>query len=433
MGSLPLAPTREQRRTAHEAARLRLARLRSHDGPSLRRVFEEAAALTARTIEADRVSVWLFVDDRSALRCCALHEHGRCESVQGPTLHRADYPRYFAALEEQRVIVADDAREDEVTSEMVDGYLVPHDIGSMLDAPIYRGGEVIGVLCHERVGPPRRWSQSDIDFVSSVADTVTLQYEGAARHDAEAALQAHRDYASEVQKMEALGRMAAGVAHDFRNILTVVLGHAALVEGNPATPPVLRLEIEQIRAAAERGVELTRELSAFGRAERVEQPAVSRASAVLAEFAEILRSAVGAGHEIAIDAAGDDGRVPVHPARLERVLLNLVLNARDAMPDGGEIRIRIHEKHLADGDGASGPYVVLEVTDRGVGMDEETRDRLFEPFFTTKPATRGSGLGLAIVYGIVDQAGGFLHVDTAPGEGTTMCVYLPRLADRPAG
>ncbi len=99
----------------------------------------------------------------------------------------------------------------------------------------------------------------------------------------------------------------------------------------------------------------------------------------------------------------------------------------------GEIRIRIHEKHLADGDGASGPYVVLEVTDRGVGMDEETRDRLFEPFFTTKPATRGSGLGLAIVYGIVDQAGGFLHVDTAPGEGTTMCVYLPRVADRPAG
>ncbi len=424
----PTAP-HEIRRSAYESARLRLARLRVHGGASLRAAFRESTRLTAKTLDVDRVSIWLFVDERRAIRCFELYERASDEHSEGASIRREDFPRYFAALEERRIIAAADARADDATSELTELYLIPLDIASMLDAPIYRGGEVIGVVCHEKIATQRAWTQEDADFASSVADAIALQFEGAARKDAEDALHAHEVYVTELQKMEALGRVCAGVAHDFRNLLTVVLGHAGLIENDSATSPAVRAEVERIRLAAERGVALTRELSSFGRDEdRTGRPAIVHLRDVVENFAEILRGAVGRMHPIVIAHAGGDGRVLVSPAQVERVLLNLALNARDAMPAGGTITIRTYEKKVADGGEHPGPYVVLDVVDTGAGMDETTRARVFEPFFTTKPEGRGTGLGLSIVYRIVDHTGGFMHVESAPGQGTTMSMYLPRVA-----
>ncbi len=429
MSQTPPAGLLEERRAAFEGARLRLARLRVHGGSSLRRVFQEATRLASRTLDADRVSIWLFVDDRAGIRCYELYERSRDEHSEGASIRRDAFPRYFAALEERRVIAADDARTHEATSELADSYHVPLGIGSRLDAPIYREGSVIGVVCHERVGPPRPWTQEDVDFAGSVADTIALQFEGAARQDAEAALHAHEEYVAELQKMEALGRLCAGVAHDFRNILTVVLGHAGLIEHDPAAEPSVRAEAERIRSAAERGVQLTRELSSFGRDGATgAPPSVVRLPQVIAGFAEILRAAAGRRHPVEITADPCEGQVLINPAQFERVLLNLVVNARDAMEQGGVIRVAVREKKVGDGGAHPGHYVVVSVSDDGAGMDETTRARLFEPFFTTKREGHGTGLGLAIAYRIVDQAGGFLHVDSAPGAGTTMSVYLPRVA-----
>ena len=227
--------------------------------------------------------------------------------------------------------------------------------------------------------------------------------------------------------MEALGRMAAGVAHDFRNVLTVVLGHAGIIENDAAVSPTLRAEAERIRGAAERGIALTRELSAFGKEEDLGPPSVVHVPAIVTGFADVLRGAVGRRHGIEIEAPPGDGQVLIAPSQLERVLLNLGINARDALPDGGTIRIRVHQRDVPAGE-HPGRYVVIDVADDGVGMDETTRLRCFEPFFTTKPEGQGTGLGMAIAYRIVDQAGGFIHVDSLPGRGTTMSVYLPRVA-----
>ncbi len=424
----PAAP-HEVRRSAYESARLRLARLRVRGGASLRAAFRESTRLAAKTLDVDRVSIWLFVDDRRAVRCYELYERGSDDHSEGASIRREDFPRYFASLEERRIIAAEDARTNEATCELADDYLVPLEIVSILDAPIFRGGDVIGVVCHEKIGARRAWSQADADFAGSVADAIALQFEGAARRDAEDALHAHEVYVAELQKMEALGRVCAGVAHDFRNLLTVVLGHAGLIEGDPATSPAVRAEVERIRLAAERGVALTRELSSFGRDDdRTGRPAIVRLRDVVDSFSEILRGAVGRMHPIVIEHAGGDGRVLVSPAQIERVLLNLGINARDAMPEGGTITLRTYEKKVPDGGEHPGAYVVLDVVDAGVGMDETTRTRLFEPYFTTKPVGSGTGLGLSIAYRIVDHAGGFMHVESAPAKGTTMSVYLPRVA-----
>jgi two-component system cell cycle sensor histidine kinase/response regulator CckA len=423
-------PSIEPGRSLYESARLRLARLRVDGGGALRPAFQEATRLASNTLGVERVSIWLFVEGRTAIRCFELYERQRDEHSEGTILYRHDYPVYFDALEHQRVIDAEDARTNEATRDFRAGYLEPLDIRSMLDAPIFQSGEVIGVVCHETVGHSRAWSPEDCAFAGSVADSVALQVEAAARHDAETALEAQAEYVAEVHKMEALGRLAAGVAHDFRNILSVVLGHARLIESDESASPAVLEQSARIVAAADRGVELTRELLAFGKDDIPEKPHAVRVTDVVKKFHDVLTQTVGRRIKIEIVPATTSGWALISPSRLERVLLNLVTNARDAMPSGGTIRIGISEKKVASGVGPPGAYVVLEVTDEGRGMNEETQQHIFEPFFTTKSPDNNCGLGLSVVYRIVEACGGFLHVDSAPGKGTTIAVYLPRVASQ---
>lgn len=428
---VPIEPLpSEHGRTLFESARLQLARLRAEGGASLRTVLQEATRLAAETLDVDRVSVWLFVEGRSAIRCFQLYERQRDNHSEGILLSRRDFPAYFDALEQQRVIAAEDARTNEATRDFRTGYLEPLDIRSMLDAPIFQGGQVAGVVCHETVGRTRAWSSEECDFAAAVADAIALQVETAARQDAESALQAHGAYVEEVRRMEALGRLAAGVAHDFRNVLSVVLGHARLLETDPSASPGVVEQSARIVAAADRGIELTRELLSFGRGEPGEKPHAVRIPEVIAKFKDVLAQTSGRSIQVDIEPAAVPGWALISPSRLERVLLNLVSNSRDAMPKGGRITICVTEKKIADGAGPPGAYVVLEVTDTGEGIDEETRRHIFEPFFTTRTADKNSGLGMAVVYRIVEGCGGFMHVESAPGKGTTIAVYLPRVSSQ---
>jgi PAS domain S-box-containing protein len=236
------------------------------------------------------------------------------------------------------------------------------------------------------------------------------------------------------QKMEVIGRLAGGVAHDFNNLLTAINGYADILTAGMAPDDQRLPDVEEIRKAGERAAALTRQLLAFSR-RQVLQPAVIDLNVVIAGIAPMLRHLVGEQIELRAPAAPDLGRVRADPSQIEQVVLNLVVNARDAMPAGGTLAIETANIEL-DAEYARthtlvapGRYVLLAVSDTGTGMSETTMAHLFEPFFTTKPLGEGTGLGLATAYGIVSQSGGSIAAYSEPGHGSVFKVYLPRVAE----
>jgi two-component system, cell cycle sensor histidine kinase and response regulator CckA len=237
------------------------------------------------------------------------------------------------------------------------------------------------------------------------------------------------------QKMEAVGMLAGGVAHDFNNLLTIITGYSQLILNNIGPSDPNRHSAEQIMKAGERAAALTKQLLAFSRRQAL-QPRILDLNTLVASLTGMLRRLIGEDIDLRLALGPELGRVSADPGQVEQVLMNLVVNSRDAMPKGGTLTIEtqnivLDEKYAASHlNVKAGPHVLLAVSDTGYGMDEETRARLFEPFFTTKAVGKGTGLGLSTVFGIIRQSGGTVEVYSEPTRGTSVKVYLPRI-DQP--
>jgi signal transduction histidine kinase len=252
------------------------------------------------------------------------------------------------------------------------------------------------------------------------------------RADAIEALRNTENQLVQSQKLEAVGRLAGGISHDFNNLLTVILGYTdiskrTLKEGDP-----LLRNLEEIGKASERAASLTRQLLAFSR-KQVMQPKVFDLNTVVSDLKKMLRRMIGEDIELRVISEADLGNIKADPVQLEQVIMNLVVNARDAMPRGGKLSIETSNVYLDESYAREhvsvdpGEYVMLAISDTGCGMNEETRQRIFEPFFTTKESGKGTGLGLSMVYGIVKQSGGNIWVYSEEGRGTTFKIYFPRV------
>ncbi|HEY7783757.1 MAG TPA: response regulator [Pyrinomonadaceae bacterium] len=248
------------------------------------------------------------------------------------------------------------------------------------------------------------------------------------------ALKASEAQLLQSQKLEAVGRLAGGISHDFNNLLTAIIGYSDLSIRRVSPDDPLRRNLDEIRRASERAAGLTRQLLAFSR-KQVMQPKVFELNAVVADVERMLRRMIGDDIDVRTNLDPNSGNVKADPGQIEQVIMNLVVNARDAMPKGGKLSIETSSLYLDEQYSFEhvsvkpGFYVLLAVSDTGTGMDEETRQHIFEPFFTTKEPGKGTGLGLSTVYGIVKQSSGHVWVYSEPGKGTTFKVYLPRVEE----
>jgi signal transduction histidine kinase/CheY-like chemotaxis protein len=238
----------------------------------------------------------------------------------------------------------------------------------------------------------------------------------------------------QAQKMEAVGRLAGGVAHDFNNLLMVISGYTEVLLEQANASDSHYQGVLSIQQAADRATTLTRQLLAFSRKQLLELKVVD-VNSIVEDMERLLRPLIGEDIELTTKLGSDGGHTRADAGQLEQVLMNLVVNAKDAMPDGGKITIQTSDVTVDELDRRehtfleAGRYVLLSVTDTGYGMDEETKSRIFEPFFTTKDKGKGTGLGLSTVYGIVKQSGGYIVTQSEPGKGTSFRIYLPRVEE----
>ena len=233
------------------------------------------------------------------------------------------------------------------------------------------------------------------------------------------------------QRLEAVGKLSGGIAHDFNNLMGVIIGYSEALQTSIGPDDSLREAIDEIQKAAKRAATLTQQLLAFSR-KQVLEPKILGLNSIIADMQKMLLRLIGEDVALKFNACTGLGKVKADRGQIEQVILNLAVNARDAMPRGGELRIETANAELTEKDALRyryvipGPYVLVKVTDTGTGMDEKTQAHIFEPFFTTKEKGKGTGLGLATVYGVVKQSGGYIWLESAPGKGTTFRIFLPR-------
>lgn len=399
--------TRSLVRVAFETARLRLAEIRSEGADVRNSAYRVACEQSAKTLSVDRVSIWLLADSREALLCMLQYDLPRDRSTDGECLRRDACPEYFKAVLSRRVIVVPDVHNDPTTVELKD-YLRLAGVGALLDAPIYRDGEVIGVVCHEHVGGVRAWTEKEAGFASAVADMLTILIEQAERAELRAAIDAQRQMEAQNQKMHALVTLARVVTHDLSNVLTI----ASLRASDLGEEQNLESASSEMMEVLNYGGALLNHLRDFCEertpAGQVEITEVMRA------MTPVLGALLGQTTHFEMHCELAPTEISIARLELEQVLMNLCVNAKDATIKNARIVVRVDKKDN---------QLLIEVEDNGMGMSESTQARLFEPFYSTKPGHQG--IGLAAVYGIVQRAHGSIEVRSTLGEGTTFRLAFP--------
>jgi PAS domain S-box-containing protein len=518
------------------------------DGPEVK--LPKVAEALALALEVDRVGIWQCEGDRRAVKCLEMYDRKRRRHASGTRLTPDDCPSYFQALDDHKVLAADDVAALPAIEPA--RYLRLNRVASLLAVPIMGAGERGGLVCLERTGTPRAWTESQNIFAIAATNLVSLTlirwerehterryrdlrdksqgliesleaivYEANAddfrftfvseqaqrllgyppqrflsdlswgnlihpedrdfvfafcrkateekrNHELEFRMLTAgdrvvwiRDIATVIvenerpvkirgvllditerknledqlrqsQRVEAVGKLAGGIAHDFNNLVTIISGYSQLLLSRLRQDDPLRKDLEEIKKAGERAATLTQQLLAFSR-RQVLLPKIFDLNAVLASMDGMLQRLIGEDIDLVSVQDPTLGRVKADPGQMEQVIMNLVVNARDAMPRGGKLtlettNIEIRESYRA-GEIAivPGRYVMLAVSDTGCGMDPDTQARIFEPFFTTKGPGKGTGLGLSTVYGIVKQSGGYIFAYSEVNRGTTFKIYLPRI------
>ncbi|MDJ0893727.1 MAG: PAS domain S-box protein [Alphaproteobacteria bacterium] len=528
----------------------RLAKKLSIAASDLKGALRNISEAGCRTLAVERVGIWLLDQDIETIRCLDLYELSADRHSHGMELATLENARFFTALEVDRTISANEAQHDPLTRSLAADYLIPNGITSLLSAPVYVGGELVGLISHEHIGAAREWALEEQNFAATLADMVSLVIETRDRQKAEQRLRLAQFsidragdsifwldaggqfiYANETacrelgyardellkltisaiapeisprdwpkqwerlkasgsltfeavhrtkdgrlfpvevannylefdgreywcviardiserksteerlrqgQKMEALGQLAGGVAHEFNNILTSIGGFARMALAKPDDSERVRECLKEVTAACGRASSLTRQMLTFSH-KQVLEPKVMRIGAVIKDMEKLLSTCLDETIHLGLEISGEDVCAKVDPTSLTQSIVNLAINARHAMPDGGDLTVGCepmalrapmvsrHGDELPPGD-----YVRIFVTDQGTGIDNETLLHIFEPFFTTKDTGSGTGLGLSLVYGMVRNSGGVVDVESTVGAGTTFSIYLPVVDEDPA-
>jgi len=385
-------------------------------------LLQQVPAIAAQALQAEVALVFLLEPNRLEFRVASGVGMIEGEALRARVPNRSDTPPGFVVQQGRPVVVLDYRREDRFT--VPPAYLAAG-MTSGLAVPLSDRGRTIGVLA-VRSGEPKRFGDDEVRFLESMSNLLATSLQ---RAQSEEAL-------NHAQRLESVGQLTGGIAHDFNNLLTVIQGNLQVLEELPGladNPYGLQL-VGAAARATKRGAELTSKLLAFSRRQLL-QPSEVDIGTMLGSLADMLRRTLDQRIRIEVDAPADCPHVMADPGQLESALLNIAINARDAMPEGGNLRFHAEpcavlpaemRNELDDPSAPEDGFVAISIADSGTGMPEAVKERVFEPFFTTKEAGRGTGLGLSTVYGFVKQSKGAIAIESAPGAGTTLTLYLPR-------